>query len=75
MGLSATRFFRHWPEMADEFDRISLHNAWTETFKHDGEMMIALLKVSDRLRDAGLDPDTPPGTFQMRPLVYQMYVN
>ncbi|KAK0617638.1 hypothetical protein B0T14DRAFT_569127 [Immersiella caudata] len=75
MGLSATRFFRHWPEMADEFDRISLHNAWIETFKHDGEMMIAPLKVSDRLRDAGLDPDTPPGTFQMRPLVYQMYVN
>ncbi|KAK0640654.1 hypothetical protein B0T16DRAFT_430764 [Cercophora newfieldiana] len=75
MGLSATRFFHHWPEMADEFDRISLHNAWIETFKHDGQMMIAPLKVSDRLRDAGLDPDTPPGTFQMRPLVYQMYVN
>ncbi|KAK1759797.1 hypothetical protein QBC47DRAFT_338223 [Echria macrotheca] len=74
MGLSATKFFKHWPEMLREYDEISLHNAWIETFKHDGEMMIPPLKVSDRLRDAGLDPDTPPGTFQMRPLVYKMYV-
>ncbi|KAK4168442.1 hypothetical protein QBC43DRAFT_360343 [Cladorrhinum sp. PSN259] len=74
MGLSATKFFKHWPEMAKEFDEISLHNAWIETFKHDGSQMITPLKVADRLRDAGLDPDTPPGTFQMRPLVYKMYV-
>ena len=75
MGLSATKFFKHWPEMSAEFDEISLHNAWIETFKHSGEQMIAPLLVSDRLRDAGLDPDTPPGTFQMRPLVYKMFVN
>jgi 2-polyprenyl-6-methoxyphenol hydroxylase-like FAD-dependent oxidoreductase len=75
MGHSATKFFRHWPEMAKEFDEISLHNAWIETFKHDGTRMIPALKVSDRLRDAGMDPDTPPGTFQMRPLVYKMYVH
>lgn len=74
MGLSATRFFKHWPEMAKEYDRISLHNAWIETFKHDGTHMIPPLKVADRLRDAGLDPNTPPGTFQMRPLVYKMFV-
>jgi hypothetical protein len=30
--------------------------------------------VSDRLRAAGLDPNTPPGTLQMRPLVYAMSV-
>ncbi|KAK0707977.1 hypothetical protein B0H67DRAFT_603097 [Lasiosphaeris hirsuta] len=75
MGLSATKFFKHWPEMSKEFDEISLHNAWIETFKHDGSRMIPPLKVSDRLRDSGLDPDTPPGTFQMRPLVYKMYVH
>ncbi|KAK0744436.1 hypothetical protein B0T21DRAFT_280908 [Apiosordaria backusii] len=75
MGLSATKFFKHWPEMAKEFDEISLHNCWIETFKHHGDQMITPLKVSDRLRDAGLDPDTPPGTFQMRPLVYKMYVH
>lgn len=74
MGLSATRLFKHWPEMAREYDAISLHNAWIETFKHDGTHMIPPLKVADRLRDAGLDPDTPPGTFQMRPLVYKMFV-
>ncbi|KAL1879945.1 hypothetical protein VTK73DRAFT_6525 [Phialemonium thermophilum] len=74
MGLSATRFFKHWPEMAQEFDSISLHNAWIETFRHCGERMIPPLKVSDRLRAAGLDPDTPPGTFQMRPLVYRMFI-
>ncbi|KAK4208958.1 hypothetical protein QBC37DRAFT_295551 [Rhypophila decipiens] len=75
MGLSATRFFKHWPDMAKEFHDISLHNCWIETFKHDGTPMIEPKKVSDRLRDAGLDPNTPPGTFQMRPLIYKMYVN
>ncbi|RKU48559.1 hypothetical protein DL546_007944 [Coniochaeta pulveracea] len=74
MGLSATKFFKHWPDMLKEYDDISLHNAWIETFKHDGTPVIQPLKVADRLRDAGLDPDTPPGTFQMRPLVYKMFV-
>jgi len=75
MGLSATRFFKHWPEMKEEYDSIGLHDAWIETFKHDGEQMIKPLKVADRLKAAGLDPGTPPGTFQMRPLVYKMFVN
>ncbi|KIW04618.1 uncharacterized protein PV09_04365 [Verruconis gallopava] len=74
MGLSATKFFKHWPEMAKEYDEISLHNCWMETFKHSGEMMIAPSLVSARLRAQGLDPNTPPGTFQMRPLVYRMFV-
>ncbi|KAI1878464.1 hypothetical protein JX265_000396 [Neoarthrinium moseri] len=74
MGLSATRFFKHWPAMSKEYDAISLHNAWIETFKHDGERMIPPAKVSDRLKAQGLDPSTPPGTFQMRPLVYKMFV-
>ena len=74
MGLSATRFMKHWPELAEEYNEISLHNAWIETFKHDGEAMIKPLRVADRFRAAGLDPDTPPGTFQMRPLVYRMFV-
>ncbi|KAF8854879.1 FAD/NAD(P)-binding domain-containing protein [Acephala macrosclerotiorum] len=75
MGLSATRWFKHWPEMQEEYDRISLHNAWIETFKHTGEAMIKPMKVADRLRATGLDPKTPPGTFQMRPLIYTMLVN
>ncbi|KAE8452056.1 hypothetical protein EG329_002221 [Mollisiaceae sp. DMI_Dod_QoI] len=75
MGLSATRWFRHWPEMQEEYDRISLHNAWIETFKHSGETMIKPMKVADRLRATGLDPKTPPGAFQMRPLIYKMFVN
>lgn len=75
MGLSGTRFFKHWPEMAEEYDRISLHNCWMETFKHDGTLMIPEQKVAKRLAEAGLDPNTPPGTFQMRPLVYKMFVN
>lgn len=74
MGLSATKFFKHWPEMSEEYYSIGLHNAWIETFKHTGEQMIKPLKVADRLRAQGLDPDTPPGTFQMRPLVYKMFV-
>lgn len=75
MGLSATKFFKHWPELAAEFDAISLHDAWIETFKHSGEQMIAPLKVAERLKAQGLDPKTPPGTFQMRPLVYKMFVH
>ncbi|KAF2013035.1 FAD/NAD(P)-binding domain-containing protein [Aaosphaeria arxii CBS 175.79] len=75
MGLSATRFMKHWPELQEEYKRISLHNAWIETFKHSGEVIIKPLRVADRLRDQGLDPDTPPGEFQMRPLVYKMFVS
>ncbi|KAF2806385.1 FAD/NAD(P)-binding domain-containing protein [Mytilinidion resinicola] len=74
MGLSATRFFKHWPELAKEYDEISLHNAWIETFKHTGEVVITPKKVADRLKADGLDPKTPPGTFQMRPLIYKMFV-
>lgn len=74
MGHSATKFFRHWPDMAKEYEEISMKGAWIETFKHSGEAMIEPQKVSDRLRAAGMDPDTPPGTFQMRPLVYKMFV-
>ncbi|KAI1489110.1 hypothetical protein F5X96DRAFT_642292 [Biscogniauxia mediterranea] len=74
MGRSATRFFRHWPKLLREFDKISVKDAWMETFKHSGERMVPALKVSDRFRLAGLDPRTPPGSFQMRPLVYQMFL-
>lgn len=75
MGLSATRFMKHWPEMLEEYDRISIHNAWIETRKHTGDVMVPPMLISDRLRDQGLDPDTPPGVFQMRPMVYKMFVN
>jgi 2-polyprenyl-6-methoxyphenol hydroxylase-like FAD-dependent oxidoreductase len=75
MGLSATRFLKHWPELLKEYKQISLHNCWIETFKHSGEVVIGPKKVADRLRALGLDPDTPPGEFQMRPLVYKMFVN
>lgn len=75
MGLSATKFFKHWPAMAKRYDEISMHNAWIETYKHDGTLMVPALSVAARLRDEGLDPNTPPGTFQMRPLVYKMFVD
>ncbi|KAL7625939.1 hypothetical protein AAE478_002708 [Parahypoxylon ruwenzoriense] len=75
MGHSATTWFRHWPELSKEYALISMNNAWIETFKHDGERMIPPLRVSDRLRQAGMDPNTPPGAFQMRPLIYRMYLN
>lgn len=74
MGLSATKFMKHWPELAKRYNEISLHDAWISTYKHDGEFMIKPLKVAERLAAAGLDPKTPPGSFQMRPLVYQMFV-
>jgi len=75
MGLSGTRFFKHWPEMEKEYQDISLHNAWIETYKHSGEQMIPPKKVADRLRAAGLDPNLAPGEFQMRPLIYKMFIH
>lgn len=36
--------------------------------------MIGPQKVAARLKAQGLNPNTPPGTFQMRPLVYKMFV-
>jgi 2-polyprenyl-6-methoxyphenol hydroxylase-like FAD-dependent oxidoreductase len=75
MGLSGTRFFKHWPEMEQEYQDISLHNAWIETYKHSGEQMISPKKVADRLRAQGLDPNLAPGEFQMRPLIYKMFIH
>ncbi|OAG02158.1 monooxygenase [Paraphaeosphaeria sporulosa] len=75
MGLSGTKFFKHWPAMKAEYDEISMQSCFLETFKHDGELMIPAMKVSERLRAIGLDPNTPPGAFQMRPLVYKMFIN
>ncbi|KAK5718236.1 hypothetical protein LTR17_015754 [Elasticomyces elasticus] len=72
MGLSATRFLKHWPEMQKQYNDISPHNAWIETFKHDGQQMLEPQKVADRLHAQGLDPGSAPGAFQTRPLVYKM---
>ncbi|KAH8667967.1 putative 3-hydroxybenzoate 6-hydroxylase 1 [Tricladium varicosporioides] len=74
MGLSSTGLFKHWPEMQREFNTISLHDAYIETRKHSGEVMVKPMRVSDRLHAQGLDPSRPPGTFQMRPLIYKMFV-
>lgn len=69
MGLSATNIFKHWPEMSEEYSGISLHDAWIETFKHDGARMFPPTKVADRLKTP---EGVNPGTFQMRPLIYTM---
>ncbi|EPE37104.1 FAD/NAD(P)-binding protein [Glarea lozoyensis ATCC 20868] len=74
MGLSSTVIFKHWPEMKKEFDSIGLHDAYIETRKHSGEVMVPPMRVRDRLAAQGLNPSTPPGTFQMRPLIYKMFV-
>ncbi|KAK3068171.1 hypothetical protein LTR53_014467 [Teratosphaeriaceae sp. CCFEE 6253] len=75
MGLSATKFLKHWPEMQQQYKEISLHDAWIETFKHDGQQMLKPQKVADRLHAQGLDPGSAPGAFQMRPLVYKMLLD
>lgn len=70
LGLSATKFFKHWPDMAKEYESFSMHDAYMETLKHSGEQMIQSLKVTHRLQARGLQPGTSPGSFQMRPLLY-----
>jgi 2-polyprenyl-6-methoxyphenol hydroxylase-like FAD-dependent oxidoreductase len=72
LGLSATRWMDSYSEMKHEFNRISLHNAWMETFKHSGERVVEAMRIEDRIHVQGFDPKTPPGTFQLRPLLYQM---
>ena len=74
MGLPATRFFKHWPEMAAEYEAISLRDTRMETYKHSGELMVPAMPVAQRLAAQGLDPNTPPGTLQMRPLVYKIFL-
>jgi 2-polyprenyl-6-methoxyphenol hydroxylase-like FAD-dependent oxidoreductase len=74
MGLPATRFFKHWPEMAAEYETISVRDPRVETYKHSGELMVPAMPVAKRLAAQGLDPNTPPGTFQMRPLVYKIFL-
>lgn len=73
MGHSAIQFFRHWPDLLKEYESISMSNAWLQTFKHSGEQMIEPIKVSERLRREGMG-NIPPGAFQMRPLIYKMFV-
>ncbi|KAH8882212.1 FAD/NAD(P)-binding domain-containing protein [Thozetella sp. PMI_491] len=73
MGLSATRFLKHWPDMKKEFDEISLTNLWMTTHKHEGTSMTPMMSFADRVKAQGL-MKSPPGTFQLRPLVYQMYI-
>ena len=71
LGLSATKFFKHWPEMFEEYKDIALLNCWIETFKHDGTQMVPPSKVADRLKDKRLD--AAPTCLQVRPLVYAMF--
>ena len=71
-GISAMSFLKHWPEMEREYERNSLAHAWIETFKHDGDRMFTPHKIGERLHAAGLPEGVAPGSFQMRPLIYNM---
>ena len=73
-GISAMSFLKHWPDMAEEYERNSLAHAWIETFKHDGCQMFAPHKIGERLHADGLPPGVAPGSFQMRPLMYNMFL-
>ncbi|KAI8626088.1 FAD/NAD(P)-binding domain-containing protein [Xylariaceae sp. FL1651] len=42
---------------------------------HNDERMIPVMKVSDRVRAVGQDPNTPSGAFQMRPLIYKIFIH
>ncbi|KAI1074374.1 hypothetical protein F5B20DRAFT_586388 [Whalleya microplaca] len=75
MGHSAVKFFRHWPEMAREYDRVSLRDAFMETRRHSGEVAIPPSKASDFIRVPGMDPKSPPGSFQLRPAIYKLFVH
>jgi 2-polyprenyl-6-methoxyphenol hydroxylase-like FAD-dependent oxidoreductase len=73
MGISATRFLKHWPELSKAYDAISLKHCWLEIRKHTGEVMVPAKPIS-AIEAPGLEKGIPPGTFQMRPLVYKVLV-
>lgn len=74
IGLSATRFLQHWPEMKEQWESNPLKETHMATFKHDGTQMVEAMRVADCFAKAGYDPKEPPGNFQQRPLVYKMLV-
>lgn len=69
MGRSSATILKHWPLMKEKFEKISLDDAYIETFKHNGDRMFPPTKVADRLR---APEGVVPGSFQMRPWIYSM---
>lgn len=73
MGLSGTRWLKHWPDMVAEYDTISMKDAWLTTYTHTGERKIRMNGASTRLSDENNPRGMyPPGYFQMRPLMHEM---
>ena len=72
LGLSATTLLRHWPEMREEYDQISLHDAWIQALKHSGTPVAPPKSTVQVAIGNGMDPKSPKTTFQIRPKLYRM---
>lgn len=72
IGLSGRRFLRHYPAMMQEYDRISIHNAWLQYRKHTGEAIGDAKPFALMWAKAGIDPNNVPMVMQMRTLWHKM---
>jgi 2-polyprenyl-6-methoxyphenol hydroxylase-like FAD-dependent oxidoreductase len=74
IGLSARRWFSHWPEMEKEFNEISPKVSLTTIKKHTGET--AVIKAAmGRIEGDATKPSEEPMAIQMRAIFYRMLYN
>lgn len=72
IGLSGRRFLSHYPAMLEEYDRISLHNAFLRYRRHTGEDIGVARPFAAIWAKAGIDPKNVPMVMQMRKLWHAM---
>lgn len=72
IGLSARRWLANWPEMSEEFRRISPVVSLTTVKKHTGEIAVEKAAMG---RLEGTDPDEEPMAVQMRAVFHRMLYN
>jgi 2-polyprenyl-6-methoxyphenol hydroxylase-like FAD-dependent oxidoreductase len=72
IGLSGRLFLQHYPTMMQEYDRISIHDAWLQYRRHTGEAIGDAKPFAQMWAKAGIDPDKVSMVMQMRSLWHKM---
>lgn len=72
IGLSGRKFLNHYPAMLEEYDQISVHNAFLQYRRHTGEDIGDAKPFAVMWAKAGIDPKNVPMVMQMRKLWHAM---
>jgi 2-polyprenyl-6-methoxyphenol hydroxylase-like FAD-dependent oxidoreductase len=75
IGLSGRLFIQNYPAMMQEYDRISVHNAWLQYRRHTGEAIGDAKPFAAMWAKGGIDPNRVPMVMQMRKLWHKMLWN